>query len=54
VRAGAFKNTADSSSKTVYTAGLGLRLFALRVDVAGAYDFNERQGQVSADLALRF
>jgi hypothetical protein len=54
VRAGAYKNTADSSSKTVYTAGLGLRLFALRVDVAGAYDFNERQGQVSADLALRF
>jgi hypothetical protein len=54
VRAGAYKNTADSSSKTVYAAGLGLRLFALCVDVAGAYDFNERQGQVSIDLALRF
>jgi hypothetical protein len=54
VRAGAYKNTADSSSKNVYAAGLGLRLFALRLDVAGAYDFNERQGQVSADLALRF
>ena len=54
VRAGAFKNTADSSSKAVYTAGLGLRLSVLRVDVAGAYDFDERQAQVSADLALMF
>jgi len=54
VRAGAFKNTADSSSKTVFTAGLGSRLFALHLDLAGAYDFDERQGQVSVDLALMF
>ncbi len=54
IRAGAFKNTADSSSRTVYTAGLGLRLFAFRLDMAGAYDFKERQAQVSVDLALMF
>ncbi len=54
LRVGAYKNTADSSAKTVYTAGLGLRLFALRLDFAGAYDFDRRQAQASADLALRF
>jgi len=54
LRIGAYKNTADSSAKTVYTAGLGLRLFALRLDFAGAYDFDKRQAQASVDLALRF
>jgi hypothetical protein len=54
LRVGANKNLADSDAKTVYTAGLGLRLFALRFDVAGGYDFAERQGAVSVDLALRF
>jgi len=54
VRAGAFKNRADNNAKTVFTAGLGSRLFALRLDLAGAYDFDERQGQVSVDLALMF
>jgi F plasmid transfer operon, TraF, protein len=54
VRAGAFKNRADNNAKTVFTAGLGSRLFALRFDLAGAYDFDERQGQVSVDLALMF
>lgn len=54
LRIGTYKNTADSSAKTVYTAGLGLRLFALRLDVAGAYDFDKRQAQASVDLALRF
>jgi hypothetical protein len=54
LRAGAHKNMADSGAKTVYSAGLGLRLFALRFDVAGGYDFNKRQGEASVDLALRF
>lgn len=54
LRVGANKNLADSNAKSVYTAGLGLRLFALRFDVAGAYDFDERQAGVSMDLALRF
>jgi hypothetical protein len=54
VRLGANKNLADTSAKTIYTAGLGFRLFALRLDLAGAYDFDRRQGEASADLALRF
>lgn len=54
LRIGAYENTADSDAKTVYTAGLGFRLFALRLDFAGAYDFDKRQGQASVDLALRF
>jgi hypothetical protein len=54
VRLGANKNTADSSEKTVYTGGIGLRFFAFRLDLAGAYDFDKRQAQASLDLALRF
>lgn len=37
VRIGAYKNLAENGTKAVYTAGLGFRLFALRIDVAGAY-----------------
>lgn len=54
IRGGVYKNLADSDSNPVYTAGLGIRLFFLRVDVAGAYDFQEQESQVAASLALRF
>lgn len=54
VRLGANKNTAVSGEKTVYTAGLGLRFFALRLDIGAGYDFKKRQGEGSVDLALRF
>lgn len=54
IRGGVYKNLAEDSSNPVYTAGLGLRLFFLRVDVAGAYDFKEQEAQVAASLALRF
>jgi long-subunit fatty acid transport protein len=54
LRAGAYKNTANDLANVVYTAGLGLRVFALRIDVAGAYDFKEQEAQASASLALRF
>jgi hypothetical protein len=53
-RGGLYKNTADSDSNVVYTAGLGFRIFAFRMDLAGAYDFDEREYQASVDLALRF
>ncbi len=53
-RGGAYKNTADSNSNIVYTGGLGFRIFAFRFDLALAYDFKEREGQASIDLALRF
>ena len=54
LRAGAYKNTANDLANVVYTAGLGLRMFAFHIDVAGAYDFKEQEAQASASLALRF
>ena len=54
LRAGAYKNTANDLANVVYTAGLGFRIFALRIDIAGAYDFKEQEAQASASLALRF
>ena len=54
IRGGAYKNLADSNSNMVYTAGFGIRAFILRVDIAGAYDFDEKEGQASASLAMRF
>ncbi len=54
LRLGAYKNLADSEANTVYTAGLGARIFAFRLDLAGAYDFDEREYQASLNLALRF
>jgi len=54
IRLGAYKNLAESGTKAVYTAGLGFRLFALRLDVAGAYNSAKDEAQASVDLALRF
>ena len=54
IRAGAYKNTAADDANLVYTAGLGLRIYFFRMDVAGAYDFDDKEGQVSANLAFRF
>jgi len=54
IRLGAYKNLAESGTKAVYTAGLGFRLFALRLDLAGAYNSDKDEVQASVDLALRF
>ena len=54
IRLGAYKNLAESGTKAVYTAGLGFRLFAFRLDVAGAYNSGKDEAQASVDLALRF
>jgi hypothetical protein len=54
LRLGAFKNTADANSYITPTAGFGIRLFALRVDVGGGYDFRERGVLASGSLALTF
>jgi hypothetical protein len=54
LRAGAYRNTANTNANVVYTAGLGLRLAAFRFELAGAYDFEEQEAQASASLALRF
>jgi hypothetical protein len=53
-RLGAYRNLADNEANTVYTAGLGTRILAFRLDLAGAYDFDEREYQASMNLALRF
>jgi hypothetical protein len=54
MRLGAHKNLADGGERAVYTAGLGFRIAAFRMDLAAGYDFNERQAEASVDLALRF
>jgi hypothetical protein len=54
IRLGAYKNLAENGTKAVYTAGLGFRIFALRLNLAGAYNSNKDEAQASVDLALRF
>ena len=54
IRLGAYKNLAESGTKAVYTAGLGFRIFALHLNVAGAYNSGKDEAQASVDLALRF
>lgn len=54
LRVGAFKNTADANSYITPTAGFGLRLWALRADIGGGYDFRERGALASFNLGLVF
>lgn len=53
-RLGAFKNMKDAGTPFTPTAGLGLRIFALRVDVGGGYDFREKGALVSGSVSLTF
>ncbi|MEO6308888.1 MAG: conjugal transfer protein TraF [Nitrospiraceae bacterium] len=53
-RLGAFKNMKDPGTPFTPTAGLGLRIFALRVDVGGGYDFREEGALVSGSASLTF
>ena len=54
LRLGAFKNVADAHTYITPTAGFGIRLFALRVDVGGGYDFRERGVLASGSVSLTF
>ena len=54
LRVGAFKNVQDAASTITPTAGFGLRVFALRVDVGGGYDFRERGALASGSVSLTF
>ena len=38
-RVGAFKNMQDAQTPFIPTAGFGLRILSLRVDIGGGYDF---------------
>lgn len=54
LRVGAFKNVQDAASPFTPTAGIGLRIYALRVDVGGGYDFRERGALASGSISLTF
>jgi hypothetical protein len=53
-RLGAFKNMKDAGTPFTPTAGLGLRIFAFRMDLGGGYDFREKGALVSGSLSLTF
>ena len=53
-RLGAFKNMKDAGTPFTPTAGLGLRIFAFRMDVGGGYDFRERGALVSGSVSMTF
>ena len=53
-RLGAFKNMKDPGTPFTPTAGLGLRLYAFRLDVGGGYDFREEGALVSGSASLTF
>lgn len=54
LRVGALKNLQDAASPITPTAGLGLRVFAFRMDVGGGYDFREKGVLGSLSLSLKF
>jgi len=53
-RIGGFKNMQDPGTPWTPTAGLGVRIFALRFDVGGGYDFLEKGALASGSLSLTF
>ncbi len=54
LRAGGYKNVAESGSNFVGTAGIGLGLLGVRFDVAGAYDFAKEEVGASANVAFQW
>lgn len=54
LRVGTYKNVQDAGSIFTPTAGLGIRIFAFRLDLAGGYDFNEGGAVASGALGWIF
>ncbi|WP_447977362.1 conjugal transfer protein TraF [Candidatus Nitrospira bockiana] len=54
IRVGALKNVEDAKSIVTPTAGFGIRIFALRVDIGGGYDFRERQALAAGSISMTF
>lgn len=54
LRVGALKNVEDAKSVVTPTAGLGIRVFTLRFDVGGGYDFRERGALASGSVSMTF
>ncbi|MCC2640109.1 MAG: uncharacterized protein K0S45_522 [Nitrospira sp.] len=53
-RLGAFKNMQDANTPFIPTAGFGLRILNLRIDIAGGYDFRDQAALASGSIALTF
>ena len=53
-RVGTYKNVQDAESIFTPTAGLGVRIYSFRLDVAGGYDFNDGGALVSGALGWTF
>lgn len=53
-RVGTYKNVQDAGSIFTPTAGLGLRMYSFRLDVAGGYDFDNGGALVSGAIAWTF
>jgi hypothetical protein len=53
-RVGTYKNVKDADSIFTPTAGLGLRIYSFRLDLAGGYDFNEGGALLSGAIAWTF
>ncbi len=53
-RVGTYKNVQDAGSIFTPTAGLGIRIYSFRLDIAGGYDFNEGGAVASGALAWTF
>jgi len=53
-RVGTYKNVKDAQSIFTPTAGLGIRIYTFRLDVAGGYDFDYGAAVASGALAWTF
>ena len=53
-RVGTYKNVQDAGSIFTPTAGLGIRIYSFRLDLAGGYDFNKGGTLASGALAWTF
>ena len=53
-RIGAFKNMQDPGTPFTPTAGLGVRIFAFRLDLGGGYDFREKGALASGSVSMTF
>jgi F plasmid transfer operon protein TraF len=53
-RVGTYKNVQDAGSIFTPTAGLGIRIYSFRMDIAGGYDFDNGGSIASGALAWTF
>jgi F plasmid transfer operon, TraF, protein len=54
LRVGTYKNVQDAGSIFTPTAGIGIRIYSFRLDLASGYDFNKGGAIASGALSLTF